>query len=138
MLDVIPSPNVLSPNQLDFGPRLPYVSSEEKPQQPSGFCVFRCSFSSSTSSASSRSSPCQFWLSRPRVPEERDRDLAFIKDEDNMLAEATAPWFATSFFAAATTYLLSTNLRILDWVSRLTADSLKGSFLGESQFCFES
>ena len=55
-----------------------------------------------------------------------------------MLAEATAPWFATSFFAAATTYLLSTNLRILDWVSRLTADSLKVSFLGESQFCFES
>ena len=34
-------------------------------------------------------------------PEERDRDLAFIKDEGNVLADATAPWFATFFLAAA-------------------------------------
>ena len=61
-------------------------------------------------------------------------DLAFIKDEDNVLADATAPWFATFFFAATTIDLLSTNLRPLDWVSRLTAASLKVSFLGESQF----
>jgi hypothetical protein len=65
-------------------------------------------------------------------------DLAFIKDEGNVLADATAPWFATFFFAAATIKLFSTNLGILDWVSRLTADSLKVSFLGESQFWSES
>jgi len=65
-------------------------------------------------------------------------DLAFIKDEDNVLADATAPWFATFFFAATTINLLSTNLRTLDWVSRLTTDSLKVSFLGESQFWSES
>jgi hypothetical protein len=71
-------------------------------------------------------------------PEERDRDLAFIKDEGNVLAEATAPWFATFFIAAASIKLFSTNLGILDWVSQLTADSLKVSFLGGSQFWSES
>ena len=65
-------------------------------------------------------------------------DLAFIKDEGNVLADATAPWFATFFFAAASIKLFSTNLGILDWVSRLTVDSLKVSFLGESQFLSES
>ena len=65
-------------------------------------------------------------------------DLAFITDEGNVLADATAPWLATFFFAAATINLLSTNFRILNWVSRLTADSLKVSFLGESQFWSES
>ena len=65
-------------------------------------------------------------------------DLAFIKDEGNVLADATASWFATFFFAAATIKLFSTNLGILDWVSRLTVDSLKVSFLGESQFWSES
>jgi hypothetical protein len=64
--------------------------------------------------------------------------LAFIKDEGNVLADATAPWFATFFFAAASIKLFSTNLGILDWVSRLTVDSLKVSFLGESQFLSES
>jgi hypothetical protein len=47
-------------------------------------------------------------------------------------------WFATFFFAAASIKLFSTNLGILDWVSRLTADSLKVSFLSESQFWSES
>jgi hypothetical protein len=55
-------------------------------------------------------------------------DLAFIQDEGNVLAEVIAPWFATFFFAAASIKLFSTNLGILDWVSRLTADSLKVSF----------
>jgi hypothetical protein len=57
-------------------------------------------------------------------------DLAFITDEGNVLADATTPWSATFFFAAATINLLSTNLRILNWVSRLTADSPKGKLLG--------
>jgi hypothetical protein len=37
-------------------------------------------------------------------------DLAFIKDEGNVLADATAPWFATYFFTAASIKLFSTNL----------------------------
>jgi hypothetical protein len=65
-------------------------------------------------------------------------DLAFIKDEGNVLADVIAPWFATFFFAAPSINLISTNLSILDWFSRPTADSLKVSFLGESQFCCES
>ena len=65
-------------------------------------------------------------------------DLAFIQDEGNVLGEVIGPWFATFFFAAASIKLFSTNLGILDWVSRLTADSLKVSFLGESQFWSES
>jgi hypothetical protein len=65
-------------------------------------------------------------------------DLTFIKDEGNVLADVIPPWFATFFFAAASIKLFSTNLGILDWVSRLTADSLKVSFLGESQFWSES
>jgi hypothetical protein len=63
-----------------------------------------------------------------RIQKNVTGDLAFIKDEGNVLADATAPWFATFFFAAATINLLSINLHILDWVSRLTADSLKVSF----------
>jgi hypothetical protein len=65
-------------------------------------------------------------------------DLTFIKDEGNVLGEVIGPWFATFFFAAASIKLFSTNLGILDWVSRLTADSLKMSFLTESQFWSES
>jgi hypothetical protein len=65
-------------------------------------------------------------------------NLASIKDKGSVLVAATAPCFATSYFTA-TINLLSTNLRrILDWVSRLTADSLKVSFLSESQISSES
>jgi hypothetical protein len=65
-------------------------------------------------------------------------DLTFIKNEGNVLGEVIASRFATFFFAAASIKLFSTNLGILDWVSRLTADSLKVSFLGESRFWSES
>jgi hypothetical protein len=65
-------------------------------------------------------------------------DFSFIREEGNVLGEVIAPWFATFFFAAASIKLFSTNLGILDWVSRLTADSLKVSFLTESQYWSES
>jgi hypothetical protein len=64
------------------------------------------------------------------IQENVSTDLAFIQDEGNVLADVIAPWFATFFFAAASIKLFSTNLGILAWVSRLTADSLKVSFLG--------
>ncbi len=72
------------------------------------------------------------------IQENVGTDLTFIKDEGNVLGEVIAPWFATFFFASASIKLFSTNLGILDWVSRLTADSLKVSFLGESRFWSES
>ena len=98
----------LNPNQLDYGP--------------------------DSTKRIRKTSPSRLLCHRANVT----GDLAFIKDEDNVLADATAPWFATFFFAATTINLLSTNLRTLDWVSRLTADSLKVSFFGESQFWSES
>jgi hypothetical protein len=65
-------------------------------------------------------------------------DLTFLQDEGEILKEVIAPWFGVFFFAAASIKLFSTNLGILDWVSRLTADSLKISFLGGSSFWSES
>jgi hypothetical protein len=71
---------------------------------------------------------------RPGAP----ADLEFLKTEGEVLGNVIAPWFMTFFFAAASIKLFSTNLGILDWVSRLTADSLKVSWLKGSQFWSES
>lgn len=49
-----------------------------------------------------------------------------------------APWFATFFLAAAAIELFATNFGILDYVSRITADSMKVSFLARSNFWSES
>ena len=70
---------------------------------------------------------------RPGVGE----DLAFVQDEASVL-RGIAPWFATFFLAAATIKLFATSLGILDYVSRLTADSLKVSFLKDNTFWSES
>lgn len=71
------------------------------------------------------------------VRENVGQDLAFVQDEASVLRDI-APWFATFFLAAATIKLFATSLGILDYVSRLTADSLKVSFLKDSQFWSES
>jgi hypothetical protein len=65
-------------------------------------------------------------------------DLGFIQEEATVLGNTIAPWFATFFLGAAAIKLFSTNIGILDWVSRLTADSLKVSFLAWSEFWSES
>jgi hypothetical protein len=65
-------------------------------------------------------------------------DLAFIQDEVAVMTNVVAPWFATFFLKAATIKLFATSLGILDYVSRLTADSLKASFLKDSSFFSES
>jgi hypothetical protein len=65
-------------------------------------------------------------------------DLEFIRQEAEVLGNTIAPWFATFFLAAAAIELFSTNIGILDWVSRLTADSLKVSWLARSEFWSES
>jgi len=64
-------------------------------------------------------------------------DLDFLRDESGVLRSVVAPWFAT-FFLAAAIKLFATNFGILDYVSRITADSMKVSFLAGSRFWSES
>src|ERR671921_984107 len=66
------------------------------------------------------------------------RDLDFIRAEGEILSEVIAPWFGTFFFIAGFVVLFSTNIGVVDYISRLTADSLKVTFLRESTFWSES
>ena len=61
-------------------------------------------------------------------------DISFTKDWAEGLGSRIGLWFEYFFFAV----LLSTNIGVVDWVSRLTADSLKVTFLKESTFRSES
>ncbi|HKH12224.1 MAG TPA: Nramp family divalent metal transporter [Rubrobacter sp.] len=65
-------------------------------------------------------------------------DISFVQREANVLGQQIAPWFEIFFYAAGFAVLLSTNIGVVDYVSRLTADSLKVSFLRESGFWSES
>ena len=65
-------------------------------------------------------------------------DLTFVQDEGQQLGKSIAPWFETFFFVAGFIMLFSTNLGVLDYVARLTGDSLKVSYLRESEFWSES
>ena len=65
------------------------------------------------------------------------RDLDFIRAEGDVLKETIAPWFGTFFYIAGFVVLFSTNIGVIDYVSRLTADSLKVSFLRENTFWSE-
>src|SRR3712207_2261587 len=66
------------------------------------------------------------------------RDLDFIRAEGEILSEVIAPWFETFFYIAGFVVLFSTNIGVVDYISRLTADSLKVTFLKESTFWSES
>jgi len=65
-------------------------------------------------------------------------DISFIQKEAAVLGQHIAPWFQYFFYAAGFAVLLSTNIGVVDYVSRLTADSFKVSFLKESTFWSES
>jgi hypothetical protein len=65
-------------------------------------------------------------------------DISFVKKEAEVLGQQIAPWFEYFFYAAGFAILLSTNIGVVDYVSRLTADSFKVSFLKESTFWSES
>ena len=65
-------------------------------------------------------------------------ELAFINEEGEALKNIVAPWFGTFFYVAGFIILFSTNLGVMDWVSRLSADSLKVTFLRDSEFWSES
>ncbi len=64
--------------------------------------------------------------------------LGFLRAEGEALAQAVGPWFGQFFWAAGVVVLFSTNLGILDYVSRLTADAVKVNWLRESRVWSES
>jgi hypothetical protein len=54
------------------------------------------------------------------------------------MGEKIAPWFEEFFFIAGFVMLLSTNIGIMDYVGRITGDSLKVTVLRNSEFWSES
>ena len=72
------------------------------------------------------------------VPESQAGDITFLQTEAQALSNQLGTWFEYFFYFAGFAVLFSTNVGIVDWVSRLTADSLKVTFLKESQFWSES
>jgi hypothetical protein len=81
---------------------------------------------------------CVLVFSTAGVNENIGTDLAFIQDEGRILAERIAPWFEQVFYIAGFVMLFSTNVGIIDYVGRITGDSLKVTFLEESEFWSES
>ena len=65
-------------------------------------------------------------------------DIAFLQKEAQALGNQIGPWFETFFYIAGFAILFSTNVGIIDYVSRLTADTLKTGYLAQSQFWSES
>lgn len=65
-------------------------------------------------------------------------DLDFLKLEGGTLAKQFGGWFELSFYIAGFLMLFSTNIGVVDYVGRLTGDSLKVTFLKDSEFWSES
>jgi hypothetical protein len=72
------------------------------------------------------------------VPESQAGSIEFLRTEAQALAKQLGTWFEYFFYFAGFAVLFSTNVGVVDWVSRLTADSLKVTFLKESEFWSES
>ena len=64
--------------------------------------------------------------------------LSFMEEEAAVLGEEIGGWFRYFFLIAGFFMLLSTNIGIMDYVSRITADSLKVTFLEGNEFWSES
>src|SRR5215204_3771906 len=73
-----------------------------------------------------------------KVPEDQAGSITFLQTEAQTLSNQLGTWFEYFFYFAGFAVLFSTNVGVMDWVSRLTADSLKINFLKESQFWSES
>jgi Mn2+/Fe2+ NRAMP family transporter len=67
-----------------------------------------------------------------------EAEITFLQEEVRALAEQLGTWFEYFFYLAGFAILFSTNVGMMDWVSRLTADSLKVNFLARSEFWSES
>jgi hypothetical protein len=67
-----------------------------------------------------------------------EADITFLRKEALALSNQLGTWFEYFFYFAGFAVLFSTNVGVVDWVSRLTADAMKVNFLPESQFWSES
>jgi NADH:ubiquinone oxidoreductase subunit 6 (subunit J) len=65
-------------------------------------------------------------------------DITFLQREAQALGNQIGTWFETFFYIAGFAVLFSTNIGIIDYVSRLTADTLKTGYLARSEFWTES
>src|SRR5215216_3690983 len=81
---------------------------------------------------------CVLVFSTAGVQENIGTDLAFVDDWGKAMGEKIAPWFEEFFFVAGFVMLLSTNIGIMDYVGRITGDSLKVTVLRDSEFWSES
>jgi hypothetical protein len=72
------------------------------------------------------------------IDEDAGTDLEFIQGQGEAFANVIGPWFQMVFYVAGFLMLLSTNIGVMDYVSRLSGDSLKVSFLKNSEFWSES
>jgi hypothetical protein len=81
---------------------------------------------------------CVLVFSSIGIQENIGTDLAFVEDWANAMGEKIAPWFSVFFLIAGFVMLLSTNIGIMDYVARLTGDSLKVTVLRDSEFWSES
>jgi hypothetical protein len=81
---------------------------------------------------------CVLVFSSIGIQENIGTDLAFVEDWGAAMGERIAPWFAQFFYIAGFVMLLSTNIGIMDYVGRITGDSLKVTVLRDSEFWSES
>ena len=81
---------------------------------------------------------CVLVFSSIGVQENIGTDLAFVEDWGTAMGDKIAPWFEEFFLIAGFVMLLSTNIGIMDYVGRITGDSLKVTVLRDSQFWSES
>jgi hypothetical protein len=81
---------------------------------------------------------CVLVFSTIGIRENIGEDLAFVEAWGAGLGERIAPWFEEFFLVAGFVMLLSTNIGIVDYVGRITGDSLKVTVLRDSEFWSES
>jgi hypothetical protein len=81
---------------------------------------------------------CVLVFSSIGIQENIGTDLAFVEDWGAALGERIAPWFEEFFLVAGFVMLFSTNVGIVDYVGRITGDSLKVTVLRNSEFWSES
>lgn len=81
---------------------------------------------------------CVLVFSSIGVQENIGTDLAFVEDWGTAMGDKIAPWFEGFFLIAGFVMLLSTNIGIMDYVGRITGDSLKVTVLRDSEFWSES
>ncbi|MEJ7814937.1 MAG: Nramp family divalent metal transporter [Rubrobacter sp.] len=81
---------------------------------------------------------CVLVFSSIGIQENIGTDLTFVEDWGAALGERIAPWFQEFFLIAGFIMLFSTNVGIVDYVGRITGDSLKVTLLRDSSFWSES